>query len=145
MLRAVWFTPTLEDSDAGADWYRCDVIAVAAAGELARLVGPLEGTLSRPAGRDRYGMCGTAEPGTARFSRVMCSGRHTWRAIRTVGIAGARYPADRVRAAGQGPCEAAARAVASDPLNFRWGYEWPTAAQWEAGQHYGLCWVPDPS
>src|SRR6185436_8504471 len=29
MLKAVWFTPTLEESDAGADWYRCDLIAVA--------------------------------------------------------------------------------------------------------------------
>ena len=29
MLRPVWFTPTVEQSDAGADWYRCDVIAVA--------------------------------------------------------------------------------------------------------------------
>ena len=29
MFRAVWFTPTVEESDAGASWFRCDVIAVA--------------------------------------------------------------------------------------------------------------------
>ena len=144
MLRAVWFTPTLAESDAGADWYRCDVIAVAVAGELARLTGPLAGVLSRPEGRDRYGMCGTAEPGTAGFSRVICSRTHSWRAIRTVPLSGATYPGvARVRAAGEGPCEDAGRSVASDRLNFRWGYEWPTAKQWAAGQHHGLCWAPD--
>ena len=146
MLKAVWFTPTLEESDAGADWYRCDLIAVAEAGELARLSGPLEGVLSRPAGRARYGMCGTAEPGTERFSRVICARPHSWRAIRTVGFPGARYPGvQQVRAAGETPCEAAARRVASDSLNFRWGYEWPTEKQWDAGQHHGLCWAPDPA
>jgi hypothetical protein len=50
-----------------------------------------------------------------------------------------------VRAAGETPCEAAARRVASDSLNFRWGYEWPTEKQWDAGQHHGLCWAPDPA
>ena len=144
MLRAVWFTPTLEESDAGADWYRCDVIAVSVAGQLAPLSGLLEGALSGPDGRDRYGMCGTAEPGTEAFSRVICSRTHSWRAIRTVGFAGAAYPGvDRVRDAGETPCEDAGRASASDALNFQWGYEWPTAEQWNAGQHYGLCWIPD--
>jgi len=32
--------------------------------------------------------------------------------------------------------------VADDPLNYRWGYEWPTEQQWQAGQHYGICWAP---
>ena len=144
MLRAVWFTPTLEESDAGADWYRCDVIAVAVEGKLAQLAGPVEGVLSRPEGRDRYGMCGTAEPGTDEFSRVICSRPHSWRAIRTVDFQGTKHPGvARVRAAGEAPCEEAARAVASDPTSFRWGYEWPTQEQWAAGQHYGLCWTPD--
>ena len=144
MLRSVWFTPTLEESDAGADWYRCDVIAVSVAGELAPLTGPVAGVLSRTEGRDRYGMCGTAEPGTEAFSRVICSRTHSWRAIRTVGFAGATYPGlEQARSAGEGPCEDAGREAASDALNFRWGYEWPTAAQWDNGQHYGLCWVPD--
>ena len=28
MLRTVWFTPSVEESDAGANWYRCDVVAL---------------------------------------------------------------------------------------------------------------------
>ena len=36
-----------------------------------------------------------------------------------------------------------ARAVAPDPLDFRWGYEWPTLEQWRAGKRYGVCWAPE--
>jgi len=144
MLRAVWFTPTVEASDTGAAWYRCDVIAVAADEKLAPLTGRLAGVLSTEAGQDRYGMCSTAEPGDPDFARVICSSGHSWRAITTVPFPDGPYPgADKVREAGQQPCEDAARQVAADTLSFRWGYEWPTAEQWRAGRHYGLCWAPD--
>lgn len=144
MLRAVWFTPTVEESDAGADWFRCDVIAVAGDRELAPLTGRLAGVLGTEAGRDRYAMCGTAEPGTDSFERVVCSAEHSWRALRTVPFTAKDYPGEaRVRAAGEAPCEAAGRAAADDALNFRWSYEWPTEEQWDNGQTYGLCWAPD--
>ncbi|WP_372728420.1 septum formation family protein [Nocardioides sp.] len=144
MLRAVWFTPTVEESDAGANWFRCDVIAVAADGKLDPLTGRLAGVLAKPEARGKYAMCATAEPGTPDFSRVVCSREHAWRAIRTVDVPGADYPGEEAaREAGQGPCEDAARDRADDALNFTWGYEWPTAAQWRAGQTYGLCWIPD--
>ncbi len=144
MLRAVWFTPTVEESDAGADWYRCDVIAVGTDGELEPLSGRLAGVLAKPVGRERFGMCGTAEPGTADFARVICSRAHSWQAIRTVLFSAERYPGeDAVRSAGQQPCEDEGRQRSSDPLNFKWGYEWPTAELWHAGQHHGLCWIPD--
>lgn len=144
MLRSVWFTPSLEDSDAGAQWFRCDVVALAAEGELAQLVGRLAGVLSRPAGRDRYGMCGTASPGSRDFARVICSARHSWRAIQVVPLRGSSYPGEaRVREAGQQPCEDAGATVADEPLDYQWGYEWPTREQWDAGQTYGICWAPD--
>lgn len=143
MLRAVWFTPTVEQSDEGADWFRCDVIAVAAEGELAALTGRLAGVLGTEAGRERYAMCGTAEPGTEGFQRVICSAVHTWRAIDVVPFLAREYPGDeRVRTAGEGPCQYAGRAVADDPLNYRWSYERPTREQWDAGQTYGICWAP---
>jgi hypothetical protein len=143
MLRPVWFTPSLSQSDQGADWYRCDAVAIAADETLAPLVGRLQGVLGRPLARERYAMCGTAEPGTADFRRVICSGRHSWRALSTVDIAGAGYPGVvKAWAAGQLPCQDAAAGVADDPLNYRWGYEWPTADQWAKGQHYGICWAP---
>lgn len=144
MLRPVWFTPTIEEFEGGASWYRCDVIALARDQELARLTGALSGVLDTDEGRDRFGMCGTAEPGTRGFARVICSTDHSWRAIATVPFPDGSYPGlEQVREAGQQPCEDAGRGVADDALNFQWGYEWPTAAQWKAGQHYGICWAPD--
>jgi hypothetical protein len=144
LLRAVWFTPSIEQSDAGANWYRCDVVAVAGDGRLARLRGTLEQALSEPDGAAAYGMCGTAAPDDPEFQRVLCRDAHSWRAIRAVEIEGKDYPGvKRVRAAGQAPCEDAGREVAEDALDYEWGYEWPTAEQWAAGQTYGRCWAPD--
>jgi hypothetical protein len=143
MLRPVWFTPSLRQSDAGANWYRCDAVAIAADERLAPLVGRLHGVLGRPLAAERYAMCGTAEPGTSGFRRVVCASDHAWRALSTVDIAGRAYPGvEKVRAAGQQVCQDAASADAEDPLNYRWGYEWPTEQQWQAGQHYGICWAP---
>ena len=144
MLRPVWFTPTVEESDAGASWFRCDVVALAADGELAPLSGPMAGVLATSEGRDRYGMCGTASPGTAKFARVICSAAHSWRAIAVVSLGDGAYPGkEKVRAAGQSRCQDAAAAVAPDTLDYQWGYEWPTAEQWKAGQTFGRCWAPD--
>jgi hypothetical protein len=144
MLRPVWFTPTVEESDAGASWYRCDVVALAADEQLAPLTGRLQGVLGREEGRDRYGMCGTAAPGTKAFERVICSSDHTWRAVATVPFEGARYPGvAKVRQAGDDPCQDAGASAADGALDYKWGYEWPTAEQWRAGRHYGLCWAPD--
>jgi hypothetical protein len=144
MLRSVWFTPTVEDSDAGADWFRCDVIAVAGNDSLAQLKPGMGGVLGTEAGRDQFGMCGTAQPGTEDFARVICSRAHSWRAIQVVHFSEDRYPGPAAaREAGQAPCEDAGRGAASDALDYTWGYEWPTKEQWDGGQHYGLCWVPD--
>ena len=144
MLRAVWFTPSVEESDSGASWYRCDVVALAAQDRLAPLTGRLAGVLDETVGRDRYGMCGTAQPGTKGFERVVCAAEHSWRASAVVPLAGTAYPGEeKVRAAGEGPCRDAGAAAAESSLDYQWGYEWPTAEQWAGGQRYGRCWAPD--
>ena len=89
-------------------------------------------------------MCGTAAPDAADFERVACARTHSWRAESVVELADGDYPGEAAaREAGQAPCEDAGRAVAADPLDFEWGYEWPDAEQWRSGQTYGRCWVPD--
>jgi hypothetical protein len=146
MLRAVWFTPTVAASDGGADWFRCDVIAVAGDEELAPLSGALKGTLAGStdaAEPSPWAMCGTAQPDAKGFRRVLCRDKHSWRALRTVDLAGRAYPGETAaKAAGQQPCQEAGRLVAEDALDYQWGYEWPTRAQWAAGQTYGICWAP---
>ena len=43
----------------------------------------------------------------------------------------------------ESPCEDAGLDVADDPLDYEWGYEYPTEDQWDMGQTWGLCWAPD--
>jgi hypothetical protein len=161
LLRPVWFTPTIEQSDAGAGWYRCDVIAVTGDSKIAKIDSDISNALAKPAGREEYGMCGTAQPGAATFSHVLCREEHSWRAISVLDLAdqaakgsikgsvagrtGAYPGVDVVRNAGQTVCADAARAVATDALDYEWGYEWPTKVQWQAGQTFGRCWAPDPA
>jgi hypothetical protein len=144
-LQVVWFSPTLEEADAGAGWFRCDVLAFGRGDALLPLPRrPLRGVLDRPAGPATFGLCGTARPGTPRFTRVACGLRHSWVAVATIPIGGAeRYPGvRRVRAAGNETCAERVRSEAGFPLEFSYGWEWPTRQQWAAGQRYGFCWAP---
>jgi len=150
LLRPVWFTPTIEQSDAGAAWYRCDVIAVSGDQTVAKIDHNIFGALKKPQERAEFALCGTAQPGTAAFTRVLCREDHSWKAISVIDLSGrskeGKYPGvPQVRDAGQTVCADAARAIASDALDYEWGYEWPTKDQWQAGQTYGRCWSPDPA
>ena len=147
MLRAVWFTPTIAQSDAGADWYRCDVIALEGEERLTELGRGLEGILGRPADAERYALCGSTDPEDPDFERVLCSAEHEWRAIGTVAAGGLSDDGDfpgvrRLLEAGEGRCEEQARGVATDPLTVTWSYQPPTREQWRAGQRWGICWAP---
>lgn len=143
MLRPVWFTPTAEEQAAGASWFRCDVVATARDSQLALLTGPLAGILDRPEEAARYGLCGTAAPGSKDFERVICVRQHSWRAVATVPLEPGAYPGvEAARSAGDTQCEDVGADAADGALDYQWGYEWPTAAQWKAGQTYGICWVP---
>lgn len=147
-FNVVWFSPTPVQSDRGAAWFRCDVIAFARADTLLPLPETagrrLKGVLDRPGALDTYGLCGTAAPGSKGFERVACVRKHSWRAVDTIPLSGGRtYPGvGKVRKAGDAACKADARSRAADTLKFRYGWEWPTREQWSSGQHYGYCWVP---
>jgi hypothetical protein len=146
-FNVVWFSPTLEQSDQGADWFRCDVIAFAGRDQLVSLPGPkkLQGVLDSAKALDEYGLCGTSDPGARGFERVICGERHSWRAVDTIAISGgAKYPGvSAVRKAGDSDCKDLAQSRADDTLKFRYGWEWPTREQWARGQRFGYCWIPD--
>jgi hypothetical protein len=140
MVQAVWFTPYVEEAAAGADWFRCDVVALATTGRLAPLPRSAEGLVGSS---DRFAMCGTASPDAASFERVPCSARHTWVAAASVPLTGKTYPsASAASEQMESACRAAARARAEDPLDFTWSEERPSRDQWGAGQRHGICWVP---
>lgn len=145
MLATVWFSPTVEQSEGGQSWFRCDVVAVESPRRLASLTGVLKAVLDTAAGRARWGRCATAKPGTESSEHVICARDDAWRAVATVDVApgsDGRWPGLKAARDAGDRCEDKVRALASSPLNFSWGYEWPTAAQWNAGQHHGYCWAP---
>ena len=76
---------------------------------------------------------------------MLCSRDDAWHAVSTIdvkpGPKGA-WPGEADAKSAGDRCEDEVQAVASDPLSFSWGYEWPTRKQWNAGQHYGICWAP---
>ncbi|QYJ05530.1 septum formation family protein [Nocardioides panacisoli] len=143
MVRPIWFTPTLEQSDAGSQWLRCDAVVVSGDQQLATSSGSLRNGFADGV-PDRYAMCGTAAPDAPGFERVVCSADHGWRAVSVVGFEAQQYPGrDAARQRGQQTCEDVGADEAEDPLDYRWSYEWPTAEQWQAGMTFGRCWVPD--
>lgn len=139
MAQAVWFTPSPQRAEAGADWFRCDVVAVASPKKLLPLPRRTKGWGDAPV----VAMCATAAPDTKAFRRVACGAKHAWLAVTTVDLPGRKLPArsaiaDRM----ESTCLDVARSRADDPLDFTWSQEGPTQEQWQAGQHYGICWVP---
>jgi hypothetical protein len=142
-LAVVSFTPTAEQAKAGASWFRCDIVGLAAANQLIRLPRQLKGALDPSDALDRFGTCGTTAPGKSGFERVVCRRRHAWQAVSTVTLDGsARYLGPRATAQGDARCKDAAAARAKGALKYTWSFEWPTRDQWKAGQRYGYCWVP---
>jgi len=142
-FEVVWFSPSLEQADAGANWYRCDVVAVRSEGQLLPLPARLKGVLDQDGALDRFGTCGTAAPDARTFDRVICSERHTWRAVEIIDLAKhARYLAKDVAATADSACKAVAADGANGELKYTWSFEWPTRPQWASGQRYGYCWVP---
>lgn len=143
MVQPVWYTPTLEQAHEGAEWFRCDAVVVARDRQLLEFRGSLADALAGE-DADRFAMCGTAAPDAEGFERVVCSREHSWRAVAVVDFEARKYPGARAaRERGQTPCEDIGADHAADPLDYRWGYEWPTKKQWRNGMTYGRCWVPD--
>jgi hypothetical protein len=148
MLATAWFSPTLDQSDEGQAWLRCDVIALARPGALAPLTGSLAKVLDSSAGRARWGRCATGKPGTKGSEHVVCSRNDAWRAVATFGVPAGRrgaWPGEAAARRAGAPCEDRARDLADDPLSVTWGVEPPTKKQWAAGQRHGFCWAPRSS
>lgn len=144
MVEPVWFAPSMDEAVRGAAWVRCDVVAVSGGRQVVELPEDSQGMLASEPGLSDYAMCGTAQPSADDFSRVVCSARHSWRAVASVDLPGAAYPsAEQAADVMESRCREVARERAEDPLEFTWAEERPTREQWQAGRRYGLCWVPD--
>ena len=75
---------------------------------------------------------------------MVCTEKHSWRAVDVVDLpASTRYLAKDAAATGDSACKDVASQRAKGALKYTWSFEWPTRAQWAAGQRYGYCWVPE--
>lgn len=145
-LEAVWFAPSPEELQAGADRLRCDLVAVRSEDRLLPLPGRARGLLDDPAALDTVGTCGTAAPAADAFERVACAAAHRWRAVDDVDLPdGARFLGDAATDAADAACQDVASARSGGSLELTWAFEWPTREQWDAGQRWGWCWVPESS
>lgn len=143
-VQAVWFSPSAAAIGQGARWFRCDLVIASSSKSYAALPRHARGLLASTSALDRFGTCGTAAPGTTAFQRVLCSARHTWRARSTIALpAHSKYLAKAVGKTADSQCRDVEARRAITLLKLRWSFEWPTRAQWQGGQRYGLCWTPD--
>ncbi|HEX3222854.1 MAG TPA: septum formation family protein [Nocardioides sp.] len=143
VLSWVWFRPSSSAWDAGARWYRCDVIG---GGDQARSFVDLPRTakgllLGRP--QDRWMVCaqGATVSGAV---KVPCDQKHDWRAVTTIvlGSAGDRYPGDHaVQARTRDFCSKSVGAWLDYPVDYDFGYSWFHRAEWDAGNRRSVCWA----
>ena len=144
-LQPVWFLPTRSERARGARWFRCDVVGVAAADELARLPVTTAGVLEQAGILNTYGLCSTATPNLPGDYHVTCGQPHTWRAFAVIrpDSRGGKWPSRKRLAAARQDCKTRARAEQGFPLEWTYGWQPPTRAQWREGRRWGYCWVPE--
>lgn len=143
ILSWAWFRPSQEAWDAGARWYRCDVIG---GGDQTRTYVDLPADtkgllLGRP--KDEWMVCaqGATVSGAV---KVPCTDEHDWRAVTTIvlGTQSDDYPGDRVvQARTRDFCSKSVGAWLDYPVDYDFGYSWFHEAEWNAGNRRSVCWA----
>lgn len=138
----VWFRPTEDAWEAGARWYRCDVVGGADTSSTYRpLPEDATGLLNdRP---DEWMAC-VRGPQVAGAERIPCSEPHDWRAATTIqlGDKKAKYPGDRVvEVRTRDFCRTSISAWLNYPTSYEFGYTWFREAEWSVGNRRSVCWA----
>lgn len=143
-FEVIWFSPSVEESDRGANWFRCDLVALATTDTLAKLPrGDAKGVLDDSDALEQFGLCGTDAPDATDFERVVCARKHSWEAIEAIDFHDdARYLGKGAGHEADSDCHDEAVGHSSSSLTVEWSFEWPTREQWDNGQRFGYCWVP---
>ena len=138
-----WFRPSKDAWDAGARWYRCDVLG---GGEQSKDYVDLPTTakgllLGRP--QNRWMVCADG-PTVAGSVKVPCTQPHEWRAVTTISLGGKNdpYPGDRVsEVTTRDYCSKSVGAWLGYPVDYDFGYTWFLEAEWDAGIRRSVCWA----
>jgi hypothetical protein len=141
-LSATYFLPTASQFAAGTRWVRCDMVALRTDHRLGALPPRVKGLLDDPAQAARYAVCARGTPGSRGTTLVMCTQRHTYRAVRAIRLGGADVPRPPVRqlAAPKAECGRIVAALLGVSSGFSYVFTYPGVHEWNAGQRFGLCW-----
>lgn len=146
ILSWAWFRPTEEAWEAGARWYRCDVVGGNdQLEELIALPETAEGLLLGRAA-DRWMTCVDGET-VAEGEKVPCSQPHDWRAVTTIKLGEAEdpYPGDRlVEVRSRDFCSDSVGAWLNYPVDYDYAYSYFHEAEWQAGNRRSICWARTP-
>lgn len=143
VLSWAWFRPSEDAWDAGARWYRCDVVG---GGEQSKsyvtLPTTAEDLLAGPP-QDRWMVCADGQTVDGAV-KLPCTEPHEWRAVTTIslGQADSPYPGDkRVETKTRDFCSKSVGAWLNYPVDYDYGYTWFQEAAWEAGNRRSVCWA----
>ncbi len=142
-LSVTYFLPPQKYYDRGADWVRCDVVALQSADALAPLPQPLQGFLDDSRALQDYGVCSAGQPGATTSALVICGQPHTFRALTALrlGTTTSRYPGKAVAGtAGQKRCSTYIANALGTNSGYTYAWTYPTESDWASGQRFGFCW-----
>ncbi len=143
ILSWAWFRPSRTAWDAGARWYRCDVVG---GGDQSKqyvdLPSKARGLLLGK--EDDHWMVCASGRSVAGSVKIPCSQPHDWRAVTTIvlGEKGDAYPGDRlVEVRTRDYCSDSVGAWLGYPVSYDIGFTWFHRAEWEAGNRRSVCWA----
>ncbi|MGB0190878.1 MAG: septum formation family protein [Nocardioides sp.] len=139
----VWFRPDDASWDAGARWFRCDVIGGGEQLTPYRALPKNAKGLLEGLPPDQWMVCATGRS-VQSGTKVPCSEPHTWRAVTTikVGEPGEPYPGDdAVAEITSDFCSDSVGAWLGYPTSYDYGSTFFGEAEWEAGNRRSVCWA----
>ncbi len=142
LLSWVWFRPSAPAWEAGARWFRCDVVGGTDTADTYR---PLPATLTKILDdQPADWMACVRGPQVAGGPRIPCSQPHDWRAATTIrlGRADDPYPGDRLaEVRTRDYCRSSISAWLDYPDSYEFGFTWFGRAEWEVGNRRSICWA----
>ena len=143
VLSWAWWRPTEDEWDAGARWFRCDVVGgTDQSSELVELPRTAKGVLLGIPG-DRWMAC-VQGGSVSGVPPVPCTEPHDWRAVTTIVVGDKKdeYPGDRlVEVLTRDYCSDSVLAWMNYPVDYEYAYTWFLEAEWEAGNRRSICWA----
>lgn len=138
-----WWRPGEEAWDAGARWFRCDVVGGReGSSQLVDLPETAKGMLlGIPP--SKWMLCANGAQ-VADAPKVPCSEPHTWRAVSAVvvGDAKEKWPGARVvEVKTRDFCSEWVGSWLNYTLDYEYGYTWFGQAEWLAGNRQSVCWA----